>query len=79
VAFTPQWVISERRGYTAARDELGEQIRSAEAVHAVRQDNLTAADEALDMASQLIVAQWNIAQRLKAALLTATRSNAHAQ
>ena len=78
VPFTPRWVISARRGYIAARDELAGQIRQAEAAHAVRQDNLAAADEALDMASQLIVAQWNIAERLKTLLLTAQRSNARA-
>lgn len=73
VALSPQWVISARKGYIAARDELGLQIRSVEAVHAIRQDNLSAADDALDMASQLIVAQWNIAERLKTVLLTAQR------
>ncbi|MCJ7544568.1 MAG: hypothetical protein MUP47_08425 [Phycisphaerae bacterium] len=79
VQFTPQWVISARRGYIAARDALAEQVRTAEAAHAIRQDNLTAADEALDMASQLIVAQWNITERLKTFLLSAQRSNARPQ
>lgn len=79
VTFSPQWVISARRGYIAARDALAEQVRATEAAHAVRQDNLTAADEALDMAAHLIVTQWNIAERLKTVLLAAQRSNARAQ
>jgi hypothetical protein len=79
VAFTPEWVISARRGYIAARDELAAQIRIAEAAHAIRQDNLAAGEEALDMASQLILAQWSLSQRLKNILLTAQRSTAHGQ
>ncbi len=73
VPFSPQWVISARRGYTAARDVLASQVRQADAAHSVHQDNLAAADEALDMASQLIVAQWNIAERLKTQLVAAQR------
>ncbi len=79
VPFTPQWVISARKGYIAARDQIAAHIRAADAAHATRQDNLAAADEALDMAGQLIVAQWNIAENFKAHLITAQRSFAHGQ
>jgi anti-sigma factor RsiW len=79
VPFNPQWVISARRGYTAARDVLAQQVRQAEAAHAVHQDNLAAADEALEMASQLVVQQWNIAERLKTHLMTVQRRLTHGQ
>ncbi len=79
VQFSPQWVISARRGYIAARDALGDQVRAAEAAHTVHQDNLTAAEEALDMASELIVAQSSVTERLKTVLLAAYRSTAHGQ
>ena len=79
VPFTPQWVISARRGYAAARDVLAQQVQQADAVHAVNQDNLTAADESLDMAAQLIVATWNVAERLRMQLLAAQRSLTHGQ
>jgi len=71
---TPDWVISARKGYIAARDLLGEQIRAAETDHAIRQDNLKLADESLEMASELIVRQWNIAERIKQHILNLRRS-----
>lgn len=74
VAFTPQWVISARKGYIAARDMLADQVRSAEAAHAAGQDNLKVADESLQMASHLIVQQWNVAEQIKQHVLSIQRS-----
>jgi len=57
--------IAARQGYAAARNLLAEQIRAAEGAHAVRLDNLQAADEALEMASQLVVIQWSVSEKIK--------------
>jgi len=77
VELTVDWIISARKGYVAARDLLSEQIRSAEAAHVAGQDNLKAADEALEMASQLTVQQWNIAERIKQHLIAVQRRLVH--
>lgn len=71
------WVISARKGYAAARDMLAEQSRMAEASHRQQQDNLAAADEALEMASQLTVWQSDLSERLKQHLLSVQRSLIH--
>lgn len=77
VELSPEWVISARKGYTAARDLLSGQIQSTRTVHAKRLDNLEAADEALEMASQLIVRRWNIAERIKEHVLNVQRRFIH--
>jgi hypothetical protein len=77
LALTPEWVISARRGYIAARDLVADQMRSAEATHATRLDNLEAADQALDMASQLILEQWAVGMRIKQELIKVQRSFIH--
>lgn len=74
VALSSQWIISARRGYIAARDALAQQKQEFIQVHAQRMDNLLAAQEALDMASQLIVQQQNISIRLQQQLLNAQRT-----
>ena len=74
VQFTPEWVISARKGYTAARDLLADQIRSAETAHTIRRDNLNVAEESLEMASQLVIHQWNVAERIKQHILNIRRS-----
>jgi hypothetical protein len=73
VSFTPEWVISARRGYAAARDAMARDARNEEIAHAVRMDNLAASDEALDMATQLIVRQWNLGQKLESSMLALQR------
>lgn len=77
VELSPEWVISARKGYIAARDLLSKQIQSSQMAHANRRDNLKAADEALDMASQLIVRQWNVAERIRQHLLNVQRRSVH--
>ena len=79
VALTSQWVISARKGYAAARDILAEEKRSAEAAHLVRLDNLRAADEAMEMASQLTIQQWSVTQSIKQHLISAQRRLIHGQ
>ena len=69
VELTPEWIISARKGYAAARDMVGQNIRSTEAAHAVRIDNLRVADESLEMASQIIVQQSNLTERIKQQLI----------
>ena len=59
VTLSPEWVISARQGYGAAREALVEQMLAMEADHAVRQDNLVAADEAIDQAGRLML-QWSL-------------------
>ena len=68
VALSAEWVISARKGYSAARGAVAEQMRSAQAVHFIRQDNLQAADEALHMAEQLIVDHSLLGRRIRQAL-----------
>jgi len=71
VTLSSQWVISARKGYSAARGAIAEQMQSAEAVHFIRQDNLQAADEALHMAEQLIIEHSLLGQRIRQALAKA--------
>ncbi len=66
-------MISARKGYAAARDLLAEQLRSNESAHATRLDNLQAADESLEMATQLIIQQSAIADRVRMQLLEAQK------
>jgi hypothetical protein len=73
LTLTADWVISARKGYAAARDILAGQTRSADASHAVRVDNLKAADDALDMAAQLTVQQWAITNNLRQELINVQR------
>lgn len=65
VELTPEWVISARKGYAAGRDLLAEQVRRSEANHAAAMDDLEAAEEALQLARQLTVLQWNVGERFK--------------
>ena len=74
VELSPEWIVSARKGYIAARDLLAEQIRLGELAHAKQQDNLKIADESLEMATQLIVQQWNVAERIKHHVLNIQRS-----
>ena len=71
VPMTPQWIISARKGYAAARDALDSQAQNMSAVHSQRQDNLRVADESLEMASQLILSQQSLDLRLQQQLLAA--------
>ena len=73
IALTPEWVIAARKGYVAARDALGDQSAVRQADHAVRMDNLKAADEALDMAAQLVLQRQALADHVRDALLAAQR------
>jgi len=77
LGLTAEWVISARRGYTTARDMLTGQVQATEASHTTRLDNLKAADEALDMASQLIVQQWAVTNRVRQELINIQRSLSH--
>lgn len=77
LSLSPQWVISARKGYVAARDIVSQQTRSAETAHATRIDNIKVADEALEMASQLIVRQWAISDRIKQELINVQRRLVH--
>lgn len=79
LSLTPEWVISARKGYAVARDALADEMRAASAAHAVHQDNLWAADEALEMASQLIVQQWAVSDRIRQALINMQRKIVHGQ
>lgn len=77
VTLSAEWVISARKGYAAARDAIADQMSSAESAHLIRQDNLQASDEALEMASQLIVQHSLFGQRVRQALLNAQQELSH--
>jgi hypothetical protein len=55
----PEWIISARKGYAVARDATVQQMLVAEANYAIRQDNLLAADEAIDQAGRLML-KWSL-------------------
>lgn len=69
VPLSGEWVVSARKGYIAARDAVSETMRSAQAAHTVRMDNVQAADEALDMAASLILQQQALNLRVREQLL----------
>jgi hypothetical protein len=73
VELSAEWVISARKGYSAARALSEQNARSADAASRVALDNLDAADEALRMAADLVVANWNVSQRVKQYLMDAQR------
>jgi len=73
VALDARWVIAARKGYVAARDATARQASDAQAVHATRQDNLAAADEALQMAWTLIVEQQGLNLRMRQYLMEQQR------
>lgn len=73
VVLSSQWIISARKGYSAARGAIADQMQSAQAVHLVRQDNLRAADEALDMAGELIIDHSLLGQRIRQAMANARK------
>lgn len=77
VELTPDWVISARKGYAAARDALADHARRAEADHAVRLDNLRAADEALDLAADLILRRQNLTARARRLIMNLHRRSIH--
>ena len=69
VPLSADWVISARRGYAFARDTLATQFASETHAHAIQLDNLAAATEALHLANELTVLQWNVSARIKQAFL----------
>ena len=79
LALTEEWVISARKGYTAARDLIQQQAQADQAAHAARLDNLKASDEALDMAGQLIIQQQGLALRAQQELADFQRRLSHGQ
>ena len=69
VPLSADWVIAARRGYSLARDTLATQFASETHAHAIQLDNLAAANEALRLANELTVLQWNVSARIKQAFL----------
>jgi len=76
---TAEWVISARKGYAAARDLIGNEARLAELASLARTDNLKAADEALDMAAELILQQAELTERVRQTLLDFHRRLSHGE
>jgi hypothetical protein len=69
IPLSADWVIAARRGYALARDTLATQFASETQAHAIQLDNLAAASEALRLANELTVLQWNVSARIKQAFL----------
>jgi hypothetical protein len=65
VELSADWVISARKGYAAAQRMLLQQALADQADHLQRLDNLSAADEALQMAGGLIIRQAAVSQRAR--------------
>jgi len=72
-ALSAEWVISARKGYIAARDAIAAQIAAQQLAEATRQDNLSAADEALRLAGDVIVQQAALGRQVKQYLLSIQR------
>ncbi|MBN1555673.1 MAG: hypothetical protein JXA11_13090 [Phycisphaerae bacterium] len=73
IPLSADWIVAARKGYSAARDLLSEQIQTEQAAHTVEQDNLAAAAEALRMAEELTILQWNVSERIKQQFLKLTK------
>lgn len=69
IPLSADWVIAARRGYALARDTLAKQFASETHAHTIQLDNLAAATEALRLANELTVLQWNVSARIKQAFL----------
>jgi uncharacterized protein YciI len=79
VELDPEWIISARKGYSAARDILAQQARQADAAHTIHMDNLDAAAEAIHLAEQLITLQWSLAEPLRQQFVNLRRRLFHAE
>jgi len=65
IELTADWVISSRKGYSAAAAAINTHMIKAQQVYATDLDNITAANEALQLANELVVMQWNVGERFK--------------
>lgn len=65
VEMTADWVISARKGYSAAVSAISTHVVKAQQVYATDLDNIAAANEALQLANELVVLQWNVGERFK--------------
>jgi len=70
VPLSADWVISARKGYSAAKSIVSAEIRSAEIAQSIRQDNLAAGVDALDLAKKLIIMQMNLSENMKGWLMS---------
>ncbi len=68
-ALSPEWVISARRAYATTLRALAQQQLRDQAAGAERLDNLAAADEALEMAGDLLVRQLQLAEPVRRRLM----------
>jgi len=74
IELSANWVISARKGYAAARNILAAGMLANQSANAIETDNIDAAADALDLAAQLTVLQWNVGERVKQQFLKLTRS-----
>jgi hypothetical protein len=65
IALTADWIISSRKGYSAAACAITNHMVKAQQVYATDLDNIAAANEALQLANELVVMQWNVGERFK--------------
>lgn len=79
VTLTPEWIISARQGYSAARAAIETQMLAAEKNNMIEQDNLKVGIESLDMAQELEIMQWNIAEAFKVQFKKLTERNDNGQ
>jgi len=75
VEMTAEWIISARKGYSAAVDSINEKMVKAQQVYSTDLDNITAANEALQLANELVVMQWNVAEKFKEQFLKLQQEN----
>lgn len=65
IEITADWIISARKGYSAAVGAVNNHMIKSQQVYATDLDNITAASEALQYANELVVMQWNVGERFK--------------
>lgn len=75
IELSAEWIIAARQGYAAARDEISRQQQAERSAHLQQLDNLQAATEALDLAAELTVLQWNVGEQIKQKFLQLQRSH----
>ncbi len=73
IPLTGSWVITARKGYIAVRDILWDQIQSAETAHRQSLENIKTTHEVLERACELIVSQWQVAEKVKQHVLHVQR------
>jgi hypothetical protein len=73
VVFSPEWVITSRKAYSAGVLLTATNIQTQTSAHANALDNLSVGEEMLEKVSTIVVMQQNLNQNVKGWILGATK------